>query len=318
MIFLCHIAAVTLAFLLDLWIGDPKNLPHPVRWMGRMIAFLEKRWNQGVLKKQKGLFMVITVLLLFTSVTGLTVYLAYSIHLAAGVIWEAAIISTAIAQKSLKEAAMDVYFPLKAQNLNDARIKLSYIVGRDTDQLEETEIVRGTVETVAENTSDGITAPLFWAAAGGAVLAVAYRVINTCDSMVGYRNDRFEEFGWASAKLDDIANYIPSRITAFLMLASSKSYIHNRKTCLHITLRDAKKHPSPNSGWGEAAAAALLGVELGGVNYYKGKESDRARMGIPATPLEPNHILQSISIMHRSSVCFILLIWLGGLLIAIA
>lgn len=318
MIIFYHLLAASLAYLLDLMIGDPKNWPHPVRWMGKMIAFLDKRWNSGHNKRQKGMLMTSSVLLTVVLVTAVTVYGAYSLHTGVGVVWEAFVIFTAIAQKSLKEAALEVYDPLSKGDLAEARAKLSYIVGRDTETLDEGEIVRGTVETVAENTSDGVTAPLFWGAVGGAPLAIAYRAINTCDSMVGYRNERYGQFGWASAKLDDLVNFIPSRLTALMMLLSMKAEVGSFKKGLKITLRDAPEHPSPNSGWCEAAAAAILGIQLGGINYYKGLVSDRAKMGDPLVTLRPIHIKQSITLMQRSSLSFLLLLWLGGTAIAYA
>ena len=194
--------------------------------------------------------------------------------------------ATTIAHKSLKDAALEVYDPLQKEDYQEARLKLSYIVGRDTEQLDESEIVRGTVETVAENTSDGVTAPMFWAWIGGAPFALLYRAINTCDSMVGYKNDKYSEFGWASARMDDVVNWIPSRLTGFIMLLANRPQKTKVKKTWKILFRDAKKHPSPNSGWCEAAAAAILGVQLGGVNTYKGIVSNRALMGDPLYPLE--------------------------------
>ncbi|MFU2016354.1 adenosylcobinamide-phosphate synthase CbiB [Peribacillus butanolivorans] len=312
-----HLFAVTLAFFFDLLIGDPPNWPHPVKWIGTLISKLDHAFNSGTHKKRNGLFMLVIVLTLVLLATGLTVYFAYLIHPLAGILWEAVVISTTIAQKGLKQAGMDVCHPLNEQAFPEARLKLSYIVGRDTADLDESEIVRGTVETVAENTSDGVTAPLFWAAIGGAPLAMMYRAINTCDSMVGYKNDKYGQFGWASAKLDDIVNWIPSRLTGFLMLLSSNSSYHSLGARWKILFNDAKKHPSPNSGWCEAGVAAILGVQLGGRNMYKGVVSDRARMGVPLVPLEAIHIQKTITIMHRTSFIFLLMLWLGGLTLGI-
>ncbi|MED3983295.1 adenosylcobinamide-phosphate synthase CbiB [Peribacillus simplex] len=312
-----HLLAVTLAFFLDLLIGDPPNWPHPVKWIGTIISKMDLAFNRGTYKKRNGLFMLIIVLSVVLLITGLTIYLAYRIHPLAGILWEAVVISTTIAQKGLKQAGMDVCLPLNDRDFPEARLKLSYIVGRDTADLDESEIVRGTVETVAENTSDGITAPMFWAAFGGAPLAMVYRAINTCDSMVGYKNDKYGQFGWASAKLDDIVNWIPSRLTGFLMLLSSKSCHHGFGARWKILFNDAKKHPSPNSGWCEAGVAAILGIQLGGRNMYKGIVSDRARMGVPLVRLEAKHIPKTITIMHRSSFLFLLMLWLGGLILDI-
>lgn len=307
---LYHVYAVILAFFLDLLIGDPPNWPHPVKWMGMLIGRLDKKLNTGLHKKRNGIIMLLTVVLLvFLLTLGIT-YLAYWLHPIVGIIVEAVLISTTIAQISLRGAGMEVYRPLVEGNMDEARLKLSYIVGRDTEQLDESEIVRGTVETIAENTSDGITAPLFWAFIGGAPLAMLYRVINTCDSMVGYKNEKYSEFGWASAKLDDVVNWIPSRITGFLMLLGCPSRYHTWKKRWSILFKDAKRHPSPNSGWTEAAVAALLGVQLGGRNVYKGVVSHRAEMGEKLVPLKAVHIRKTIHIMHLASFLFLILI--GG------
>ncbi len=317
MTILTHVYAITLAFCLDLLIGDPPKWPHPVKWMGTFIGRLDQKLNTGLHKKRNGIIMLLTVLLLVFGITVVLTYIAYELHVIAGVLVEAILISTTIAQKSLRGAGMEVFSPLVAGNMTEARLKLSYIVGRDTEKLDESEIVRGTVETVAENTSDGITAPLFWAFIGGAPLAMVYRAINTCDSMVGYRNEKYSEFGWASARLDDVVNWIPSRITGFLMLLGYPSRYHHWKKRWYILFTDAKRHPSPNSGWTEAAVAALLGVELGGRNVYKGVISHRAKMGEKLVPLKAIHIKKTIHIMHLASFLFLMLIWLGGVFIVI-
>lgn len=313
-----HVIAMTLALLIDRVIGDPPAWPHPVKWMGSLISALNKKWNHGSNRKGKGIIMVLVVLFSVLLPAILITTLAYQIHLFAGLIVESILISTTIAHKSLKEAALEVYTPLEKQDMRQARLKLSYIVGRDTEHLTESEIVRGTVETVAENSSDGVTAPLFWAWIGGAPLALVYRAINTCDSMVGYKNDRYADFGWASARLDDVVNWLPSRLTAFFMLLANRPFRNNRKNTWNILFRDAKKHPSPNSGWCEAGAAALLGVQLGGTNTYKGVVSNRALMGDPITPLKRNHILYVNGILSRTVLVFLLFLWLGGVLIDMA
>lgn len=310
-----HLLAITVAFFLDRLIGDPPNWPHPVKGFGKLIRFLEVRWNKGANRKQKGARMTLTVLLVAITLTILTVTVAYMLHPLVGIFYEGILIATTIAQKSLRKAALDVYEPLQGGNMTEAREKLSWIVGRDTANLDESEVVRGTVETVAENTSDGITAPLFWALIGGSVGAIAYRAINTCDSMVGYRNDKYGEFGYASAKLDDVVNWIPARLTGICMLLVKRPEHATTRRAWHVLFRDAKQHPSPNSGWGEAATAAILGVQLGGVNTYKGIVSNRAHMGDPIMKLSAIHIPKAIIIMNRSSLFFLLILWIGGLLI---
>lgn len=313
-----HALSITLAVMIDRILGDPPSWPHPVKWFGRLISSLDKRLNHGGGRKWKGAGMLLIVMLgvflpsLFFSIA------AYTLHPLAGIVVEGILIATTIAQKSLKDAALEVYYPLKKEDLKEARLKLSYIVGRDTDHLHEPEIVRGTVETVAENTSDGVTAPMFWALLGGAPFALLYRAINTCDSMVGYKNEKYQEFGWASARMDDAANWIPSRLTGFIMLLANRPLKTKRKATWRILFRDAKKHPSPNSGWCEAAAAALLGVQLGGINTYKGIVSNRALMGEPLFPLKSKHIILMNRILSQTVLLFLIILWLGGVFIDMA
>ncbi|MFH5778907.1 adenosylcobinamide-phosphate synthase CbiB [Heyndrickxia oleronia] len=313
-----HLCALTIAIIIDWFIGDPPKWPHPVKWMGSLISFLTKRLNKGNHRKGKGVFMLSLIVLLTGLITLTITILLYQWHPFAGVIGEALMIASTIAQKGLKVAGLEVYEPLMNKDLPLARTKLSYIVGRDTEQLDESEIVRGTVETIAENTSDGVTAPLFWALIGGAPLAMIYRAINTCDSMVGYRNQKYEQFGWASARLDDLVNWIPSRLTGCMILLFCKPVYLNLKPAWKLFLTDAKKHQSPNSGWCEAAVAVILGIQLGGVNYYKGIVSDRARMGQPFEALKAVHIKKTIVIMNSAVLLFALFLWIGGITIDIA
>ncbi len=315
---LAHLIAITLAVLIDILIGDPPHLPHPVKWIGTGISRLEKVLNKGAYRKGKGIVMLLIMLAAVFMITAFIIWASYQIHFLIGIVVESVLVSATIAQRNLKEHSLAVYEPLKNGDLMESRVRLSYIVGRDTDQLDEGEIVRGTVETVAENTSDGVTAPLFWGLIGGAPLAFVYRTINTCDSMVGYKNDRYQDFGWASAKMDDLVNLIPSRLTGFLMLLGNRPESGSVKQAWSTLLRDAKRHPSPNSGWGEAAVAALLGVQLGGVNYYKGVVSNRAKMGDPLIPLSKEHILKANTILTKTVLLFLLMLWMGGILVELA
>jgi adenosylcobinamide-phosphate synthase len=313
-----HLISITFAYFIDRLVGDPPHWPHPVRWMGTLITFFEKRWNNGKWKKGKGMGMLLFVLFFVFAITKLFVLIGYQIHPFVGIGVESIIISTTIAKRSLKEAALEVYYPLKKGDLVDARKKLSYIVGRDTDSLNEGGISRGAIETVAENTSDGVTAPMFWAFLGGAPLAMVYRATNTCDSMVGYLNERYKQFGWASAKWDDLMNWIPSRLTGMIMLIGNRPEKIGYRRAWSILYRDAKKHPSPNSGWGEAAVAAILGVQLGGINFYKGIISIRAKMGNPIYPIQAKHIKEANSILERTVFLFLLFLWIGGMIIDLA
>jgi adenosylcobinamide-phosphate synthase len=313
-----HLIAITIAYFIDKLVGDPPHWPHPVRWIGSLISFFEKVLNHGKRKRLKGVVMLLFVLLIVFLIVMVFVVISYRIHPIAGIIVESMIIATTIAQKSLKEASLDVYGPLEKGDLAGARMKLSYIVGRDTDSLNEGEIARGAIETVAENTSDGVTAPLFWALIGGAPLAMVYRATNTCDSMVGYVNERYKDFGWASAKWDDVMNWVPSRITGIMMLIGTKPMRLEYRIAWKILLRDAKKHPSPNSGWGEAAVAAILGIQLGGINYYKGILSNRAKMGEPLHPIQAGHILLVNRILDKTVFLFLLFLWIGGMILEMA
>ncbi|NRD79316.1 cobalamin biosynthesis protein CobD [Bacillus sp. BRMEA1] len=308
-----HLLSITIAYLIDMLVGDPPNWPHPVKWIGSLISSLEKGWNQGGGRKWKGVYLLLFVLFLVFGLVSILVFIGYKIHPILGVFVEAFIIAATIAQKSLKEASNDVYLPLTEGDLPEARKRLSYIVGRDTEFLPEAEIARGAIETVAENTCDGVTAPLFWALIGGAPLAMVYRAANTCDSMVGHLNERYKDFGWASAKWDDVMNWIPSRITGILMLLGKHPEQMDYKKAWKILFRDAKKHPSPNSGWGEAAAAVILGIQLGGINYYKGMISDRAKMGEPQTTIQAEHILKVNALLYKTVFLFLVFLWTGGM-----
>ncbi|WP_227936138.1 adenosylcobinamide-phosphate synthase CbiB [Alkalihalobacillus deserti] len=314
-----HLIALVLAVVIDRVIGDPRSIPHPVVGFGKLISIADRQLNKGKRRKEKGLFMLCGLILVVVSLTLLFVLMAYRVHLYVGILFEAWLISTTIAAKGLKQAANEVAEPLKKGNFEQARKQLSYIVGRDTDKLDEEEITRATVETVAENTSDGVTAPLFFAMIGGAPLAMLYRAVNTCDSMVGYKNDRYGDFGWASAKCDDLLNWIPSRVTGFIMVFCTKPELNrSRRECWAVVKREAKKHPSPNSGWGEAAVAALLGIQLGGMNTYKGVVSNRAKMGDDLVTLKALHIDETNLIMLRTTNVFtLMLVFLGGVIYVI-
>lgn len=314
-----HLSAIALGMVIDRLVGDPPTWPHPVRWIGKGITWFTKRWNQEPHAFRNGFLMTALIVAITFGSVFLLVKSAYAFHWVLGIFVEGVLIASGLAQKSLKDAAEEVYKPLVEENWTLAREKLSWIVGRDTDALDESEITRAVVETVSENTSDGVTAPLFWAFLLGAPGLWLYKAANTCDSMVGYKNQEFEKFGFASARLDDLLNFIPSRITGALILVLTE----NKR---NMTLRqrftewrtDAKKHPSPNSGWLEAATAIQLGIELGGFNTYKGIVSERARMGAPVYRLEAGHIPDAVSHMQTAAIWFFILFALGGILIEIA
>ncbi|WP_416148840.1 adenosylcobinamide-phosphate synthase CbiB [Salipaludibacillus sp. HK11] len=306
-----RVMIIVAAIILDLLIGDPKWLPHPVIGFGKLITFMEKKLNRGSSrqKKRQGVLLLTVVVGIAFASTFAIIYFLYQLHMIAGVLVEVYLISSTIAVKGLRQAALQVAVPLAQGNLFEARRQLSMIVGRDTENLGESELVRGTVETVAENTVDGITAPLFWAFIGGAPFAMAYRAINTLDSMVGYKNERYVDFGWSSARIDDVVNWIPAKFTSItLWLGAFFVRGTNKRKAWQITLRDASKHPSPNSGWSEAMVAGLMGIQLGGRNYYQGEVSHRAEMGNSENPLSCIHINQSIRLMHGGWFVFFMIL----------
>lgn len=311
---LAHLIASTFGLIIDRIFGDPAKLPHPVTWIGQLITSLTKKLNNGKFLLWKGTLLTVLTVGMTTLIVGGISYVSYQIHWVFYVIIQSILIAIALAQKSLKQAALDVFSPLVEGDLQQARMKLSWIVGRDTEQLGEGEITRGVVETVSENTSDGITAPLFYSMLFGATGSWFYKAINTLDSMVGYKNDRFLYFGRCSAKLDDVVNFIPSRITGFLILCCTSNKTSESFISRFISwLKDAKKHPSPNSGYLEAATAYQLGIQLGGLNYYEGVASHRAEMGVPVHVLRAQHIKEAIHHMYRvTSYFWLLFILLGG------
>lgn len=303
------------AAVLDAVFGDPKKWKHPVIYIGNFISLVERKLNRGTHRKVKGFIAMLLTVTLSTGFVLAIVLLAFQVHIWLWLAVEVLLISLALAQKSLKEAALLVYDALEKEDLPEARRYLSWVVGRDTAHLDEPEIVRGVIETVSENTSDGVTAPLFYALLFGATGAWCYKAINTLDSMIGYNNERYADFGYYSAKLDDIANFIPSRISGFIIVLVSKNY--SKKPFMERLkhwLCDAKKHPSPNSGYLEAATAYQLGIRLGGFNRYGQKESFRAYMGEPLQEMGKQHILQAIQQMQRCTYVFL---GLGGIIYAI-
>lgn len=297
--------SILLAYGIDLIVGDPKTWPHPVKMMGRFIHFLDTKLNRN--KKSQGVLMLSVVLVSVAVISSTLVWGAYQIHPLFGVLIEAILIATTISQKGLKDAAMEVYEPLTENKIEEARLKVGQIVGRDTNQLDEAGIIRATIETVAENTADGITSPLFWAVLGGAPAALVYRAINTCDSMVGYKNEKYENFGWASARLDDVVNWLPARLTGVLMLRTLKANPKAPKITFSRLREEARNHASPNSGWTEAAVALLLGIQLGGTNYYQGVESASPKIGQATRVLKKEDITRTITSMQRTSLLFTIL-----------
>lgn len=291
------------ALLLDLILGDPRWLPHPVVIIGRLINVLDNVLNRMTSHKRiAGVLLLLLTAGSAGSAAWLLIRSSYHLHPLAGFLASAGISYTCLATRSLHRESALVADALAAGNIAEARRWLSYIVGRDTDSLDETEIWRALIETVAENTSDGIIAPLFWLTLAGPVGGMVYKAVSTLDSMVGYRNERYLQFGWASARMDDLLNFIPARLTALLMILTSPLAGLSPKGALTITLRDRLKHPSPNSGHPEAAAAGALGVRLGGSASYKGIPSWKEYIGSPLAPLDERAYRGMLTLMYLTTL----------------
>lgn len=309
---------IVAAYILDRIIGDPRWIPHPVIGMGKLITSVERiirRYARSARAlRWAGLLLPLTVVGAAYLLTWLALFLLGQIHAWLALCVEVLMIATTIASKGLKDAGMAVYRELRSGDLPAARASLGMIVGRDTKELDEPEIVRGTVETIAENIVDAIISPLFYALIGGAPLAMAYRAVNTLDSMVGYKNEKYMHLGWASARLDDAANYIPARLTAVLLVSAAwLKRLEPLRSWLTVR-RDARLHPSLNSGFPESAVAGALGVRLGGYNVYHGVRSFRAYMGDSLRPLEAEDIRRTAALMFLSSWLFVLLcVAVGGI-----
>lgn len=299
------------AFFLDLLIGDPNRWIHPVRLIGNSIVNLEKRIRQ-IFRGKVLLYIAGGILCCWiVGITGLitwaVIHLSYDIHWLLGLAVELWLAFTVLATGCLKDSAHAVLVPLKVNDLTKARLKLSYIVGRDTSQLDEKQITRATVETVAENTVDGVIAPLFYLFIGGVPFAMAYKAINTLDSMVGYKNERYRELGFVSAKVDDIANFIPARISWLLFSLSAFLMKCNGKSALTVGWRDRYQHKSPNSAWSEATVAGALGIQLGGPSNYFGQLVEKPWIGDCVREIEPEDITQSTRLMYLASTLALLL-----------
>jgi cobalamin biosynthesis protein cobD len=308
---------IWIAYILDLIFGDPQNIIHPVQIIGKIISLGEKI----LLKEKSGsrykFFAGIILNIFVVSITyGLTC-LIYKSSKISGVftLIEIYLMYTVFSVNSLAREGNRVYNILKEGNIEKARKDLSYLVSRDTETMDEKMIIRSTMETISENTVDGIVAPMFYMFLGGLPLAMTYKAINTLDSMVGYKNEKYMDFGKFSAKIDDVANFIPARITGFLIVAASMILRYNYKNSLKIFIRDRKNHSSPNSAHAEASVAGALGVQFGGRVSYFGKEADKPTIGDKIKDFELEDIKKNIKIMYAAS--FLSLVLFSVILVGI-
>jgi adenosylcobinamide-phosphate synthase len=287
------------AFAADLLFGDPRRLPHPVVGIGRLIAGLEKLIYDRLLPRCLGGAMLVLLTLLTTGAVAWGVLsLATRVHPAAGLLAAGWLAWTCLAVRELHRQSAAVVNRLAAGDLNGARQALAMIVGRDTAELDEQAILRACVETVAENSSDGIVAPLFFLGLGGPLAGFLYKASNTLDSMVGYRNERYREFGWAAARFDDLLNWLPARLTALLMVAVAVPLGLDARSAWRVTRRDARRHASPNAGFPEAAAAGALGVQLGGPACYFGQRQEKPTFGDPGRLLTIDDYRGMVKLMY--------------------
>ena len=307
-----HLAAIIAGFILDLIFGDPHWLPHPICLIGNLIGFIERNLrprlepNKGALLLGGALMVIIVLVISFV--------VPMAILLAAGMVspWLAFALETLMcyqifATKCLRDESMKVYTALHNHDLADARVKLSWIVGRDTQHLDEEEITKGAVETVAENTADGIIAPMFYMFLGGVPLAFLYKGINTMDSMVGYKNDKFLYFGRCAAKLDDLANLLPARITGLVMIGAAFVLGLDGKNAWKIFWRDRYNHLSPNSAMTESVTAGALNIQLGGDHFYFGKLVHKDTIGDDIRPVCPEDIVKTNRLLYMTAVlCLVL------------
>lgn len=304
--------AVLGGFLLDALLGDPAWLPHPVVLMGRCISALEKHLRTALPKTPRGELAggaaVAAVLPLGTlAVTGLACWAAARLHPALGLALQMLWCGQALAAKGLAQESRNVYKELAKGDLPAARRAVARIVGRDTQNLTAAGVTRAAVETVAENTSDGVIAPLLYMLLGGAPLALTYKAINTMDSMLGYKNEKYLYFGRCAAKLDDAANWLPSRLAALLWVAAAALTGNSARGAWRIWRRDRRRHASPNSAQTESACAGALGVQLAGPAYYFGEYYDKPTIGDPLREIEPRDILRANRMMYAESLLALVL-----------
>jgi adenosylcobinamide-phosphate synthase len=322
--------AIAAGFVLDLFLGDPPGMPHVVRFMGKGIAVLEPRFrgprvadgsaghgsppsdssppDGGARLRRAGFFFVCAVMLLSAGLPLLIIVLGYRFVPPAAFLLETFLSWQLIAVKDLRVESMAVYRRLEAGDLPGARKQVARIVGRDTAALDEAGVVRAAVETVAENTGDGVASPLFYLMLGGAVLGCCYKAVNTMDSMVGYKNERYIDFGRIAAKLDDALNFIPSRLCALLMIFSSFLLAFDGRGAWRVWRRDRRNHASPNSAQTEAVCAGALGLRLAGPLYYEGVLEDKPTIGDDTRPVETRDIIRANRLLYATAVLLFVLV----------
>jgi len=301
---------------LDLMLGDPRFMPHPVRMMGSAITYFESAFRPlPVSPVISGAFYSLFLIFVTWALSFALVAAAYAIHPAAGFGLEIIFIYYCFSIRSLEQAAMGVYRKLLQGNLKEAKKKVSFIVGREVEQLDEAGVSKAAVETVAENFVDGVVSPVLYALIGGAPLAMAFKMINTLDSMVGYKNDAYVHFGKASARIDDVMNYLPARFAVPIISLSAQILAGKGQRAFGTALREGKNHTSPNAGLPEASFAGTIGVKLGGPSYYHGSLVQKPYIGTRFGKADTRHIKKACDLMVLSSMLLVGLIF-GATLLA--
>ncbi|WP_291637946.1 adenosylcobinamide-phosphate synthase CbiB [Clostridium sp.] len=296
-----NVVDLILAVMLDLLIGDPYWFPHPIIYIGKLISEMEKL-GRKVCKTHKQIKtfggIIVTTVAFFSFIVPFIILMMSKEFFLIYHILNIILLWTTIATKCLHKEGKKVYDSLLKNDADDARVKLSYLVGRDTKDLNEYEIVRADVETIAENTADGVIAPILYAILGGAPLAMMYKGINTMDSMLGYMNEKYKHIGFFPAKTDDVFNFIPARVTGFLICLAAPLVGGNIVESLKVMIRDRKNHKSPNCAYPEGAAAGAMRVQLGGTNVYFGEKMYKPTIGNKIKDLGKEHIIDTIKLMY--------------------
>ena len=311
-------AALCLGFLLDLAFGDPHRAPHIVRAFGCLISLLERLLlPQGQGKGQwcaraGGICLVLVTSLLCAGIPAAAIFAAGRAHMWAGFALESFFCFQLLAARALADESKKIFKSLEENDLDGARKNLSKIVGRDTKDLSGEEIAAAAIESVSENTSDGVVAPMFYIMLGGGALGCLYKAVNTMDSMIGYKNEKYLQFGWAAAKLDDVMNYIPSRLSALLMIASAKLTGFDAKGAYRVWRRDNRNHASPNSAQTESACAGALGIRLGGPASYFGERVEKPFIGDALRPVLAGDITGANKLMYMTAILTLIISVLYG------
>lgn len=304
---------IWVGFVLDLLIGDPPKMPHPIRWIGKAISAIEARWNRhndAPDKKQvMGLFMAMIIIGGTYLVYSTLLLIAFKIHPYLGYAAEAYVVFRMLATKCLADEGIRIYKVLRTGNLAEARKWIGYLVSRDTSQLTEEAVIKATIETISENTIDGVVSPLFFTFLGGPALGMAYKAANTLDSMVGYKNDRYIDFGKASALIDDGLNWIPARLTGVLMVIAAFLLGLDYRRAAHVLIRDRFNHASPNSPFGEAPTAGALRIQLGGRATYFGVTTDKPTFGDAIEAINGHHIKKAVDLMYVTAFLALGSLW---------